>query len=62
MRVFVELSLLETSNQAAITGELLKPCNSALLNEMVMKYGDEGWEKVYDMAVSFISICFWLAV
>ncbi|OAL23397.1 hypothetical protein AYO22_06447 [Fonsecaea multimorphosa] len=41
----------QTSNQAVITGELLKPENKTLLEELVDKYGKEGWEKVYDMAV-----------
>lgn len=43
--------LSETSNQACITAELLKPCNQVLFKELVTKYGDQGWEKVYDMAV-----------
>ncbi len=43
--------LLETSNQAAITNELLKPENKSLLEELVEKHGKEGWEVVYDMAV-----------
>ncbi|OAP55772.1 hypothetical protein AYL99_09924 [Fonsecaea erecta] len=40
----------QTSNQAVITSELLKPENSTLLEELVDKYGKEGWEKVYNMA------------
>ncbi|EXJ70754.1 uncharacterized protein A1O5_05744 [Cladophialophora psammophila CBS 110553] len=40
----------QTSNQAVITRELLKPEHKVLLEELVDKYGKEGWEKVYNMA------------
>ncbi|OQV10433.1 hypothetical protein CLAIMM_14431 [Cladophialophora immunda] len=40
----------QTSNQGVITKELLKPENQKLLEELVDKYGKEGWEKVYNMA------------
>ncbi|KAL1843219.1 hypothetical protein VTK73DRAFT_2886 [Phialemonium thermophilum] len=41
----------QTSNQRIMTTELLKPRNEPLLKELVQKYGKEGWEKVFDMAV-----------
>lgn len=44
-------SRAETSNQAIITSELLKSCNGDLLADLVRRYGADGWEKVYDMAV-----------
>ncbi|CAM1509878.1 Fc.00g002130.m01.CDS01 [Cosmosporella sp. VM-42] len=44
----------QTSNQAVITSELLKPCNKRLLREQILKHGKDGWEKVYDgTAVAF---------
>lgn len=35
-----------------ITSELENPENQGLLDDMVHKYGKEGWKKVYDMTVS----------
>ncbi|KIW21668.1 hypothetical protein PV08_02248 [Exophiala spinifera] len=40
----------QTSNQGVVTQELLKPENQMLLEELVDKYGKEGWQKVYDTA------------
>nr|KAK5448456.1 hypothetical protein LTR18_001544 [Exophiala xenobiotica] len=45
----------QTSNQAVITRELLKPENKPMLEELVEKHGKEGWEVVYDMAA--VSFC-----
>ncbi|OCT44595.1 hypothetical protein CLCR_06278 [Cladophialophora carrionii] len=41
----------QTSNQAIITKRLLEPKNKALLEDLIDKYGKEGWEHVYNMAV-----------
>ncbi|RFU31978.1 hypothetical protein B7463_g4372, partial [Scytalidium lignicola] len=52
----VNLELIKkTSNQFAITEELAKPENQSLLDSLVQKYGQEGWEKVYDMTA--VSLC-----
>ncbi|KAF5697360.1 transaldolase [Fusarium mundagurra] len=40
----------QTSNQAIITAELLKSGNEDFLKRLVAKYGESGWEMVYDMA------------
>ncbi|KAI1135127.1 transaldolase [Hypoxylon sp. FL0543] len=45
----------QTSNQAVITKELLKPSNQTLLKDLVARYGEQGWEKVYDAAA--VHIC-----
>ncbi|KAJ9150894.1 Transaldolase [Pleurostoma richardsiae] len=45
----------QTSNQAIITGELLKPTNEGLLKDLVKQYGSKGWDEVYDRAA--VQIC-----
>ncbi|ETI20929.1 hypothetical protein G647_07272 [Cladophialophora carrionii CBS 160.54] len=45
----------ETSNQAIITKRLLEPKNKALLEDLIEKYGKQGWEHVYNMAA--ITLC-----
>ncbi|KAH8817420.1 transaldolase [Xylogone sp. PMI_703] len=45
----------QTSNQAVITAALEDAENQGLLEDMIQKYGKDGWEQVYDMTA--VNIC-----
>ncbi|KAK2599896.1 hypothetical protein N8I77_011613 [Diaporthe amygdali] len=40
----------QTSNQVIITNDLLKPKHAGLLDDLIRKHGQDGWERVYDIA------------